>query len=228
MNGFVMCDHQEVLDRGEYICINCGLILGQEYVTSINYGTSLNITNTNHGLYLNICDILEKLHLSVVCYGEQVYEVVNKYLSNYKCNSELKIGAGIFHALSLNDIPYQINKIARLVCLDTNEYKKFFKLIQVFPQKNTIQNDEFELINLVLSEYEKSDIENISKKIKQFKCEYCSYSPITQIAGISYLYFKNCKKEKISLKSMCDSLLISQNSVYLYLKHPCIKNWVLK
>lgn len=223
-----MCDHQEVLDGGEYICINCGLILGQEYVTNNNYIKSRNITNTNHSLYLNICDILEKLHLSDVYYGEQVYEIVNKYLSNYKCNSELKIAAGIFHVLSLNNIPYQINKIARLVCLDTNEYKKLFKLIQVFPQKNTIQNDEFALVNLVLSEYEKSDIENISKNIKSLKCEYCSYSPITQIAGISYLYFKKCKKEKRSLKSLCNSLLISQNSVYLYLRHPCIKNWVLK
>ena len=41
------------------------------------------------------------------------------------------------------------------MCLGTNEYKKFIKLIQIFPQKNTIQNDEFELINLVLSEYKK-------------------------------------------------------------------------
>ena len=101
-------------------------------------------------------------------------------------------------------------------------------MIQVFPQKNSIQNDESELINLVLSNYEKKDIDCISKKVKSLKCKYCSYSPITQIAGISYLYFKNCKKEKISLKSLCDSLLISQNSVYLYLKHSCVKNWKIK
>ena len=27
-----MCDHVEVLDGGEYVCIKCGLVLGQEYI----------------------------------------------------------------------------------------------------------------------------------------------------------------------------------------------------
>ena len=29
MNGFIMCDHCEILDGGEYICKNCGLVLVQ-------------------------------------------------------------------------------------------------------------------------------------------------------------------------------------------------------
>jgi len=222
-----MCDHCEILDGGEYICKNCGLVLGQEYVSDNDYSKSINTINTNYDLYFNVCNILEKLHLSDVRYGEEVCEIVNKYLRNYKYTTELKIGASIFYVLSIREIPYQINKIARLVCLENNDYKKLFKLIQVFPQKNTIQNNEFELIDLVLSFLEKSDVVNISKKIKDLKCEFCSYSPITQIAGITYLYFKNCKKEKKSLKSLCNSLLISQNSVYLYLKHSCIKKLIL-
>ena len=227
MNGFIICDHCEVLDGGEYICKNCGLVLGQEYVSVNDYSKSINTINTNYDLYFNVCNILEKLHLSDVRYGEEVCEIVNKYLRNYKYTTELKIGASIFYVLSSREIPYQINKIARLVCLESNDYKKLFKLIQVFPQKNTIQKNEFELIDLVLSFLEKSDVVNISKKIKDLKCEFCSYSPITQIAGITYLYFKNCKKEKKSLKSLCNSLLISQNSVYLYLKHSCIKKLIL-
>ena len=31
---------------------------------------------------------------------------------------------------------------------------------------------------------------------KNLVCEFCSYSPITQIAGISYWYFKALMKQK--------------------------------
>ena len=223
-----MCDHLEILDKGEYICVKCGVVIGQEYVCFNEYVKPVNTVHKNSEVYLNICNILEKLHFSNISYSEEVYKTINKYLSNYKHRSELKIGAGIFYVLSLNDIPYQISKIATLVCLNSKDCKILFKLIQVFPQEKLVQNDEFELVNLVLSNYAKKDIDCISKNVKSLKCEYCSYSPITQIAGISYLYFKKYKKEKISLKSLCESLLISQNSVYLYLKHSCVKNWKIK
>ena len=222
-----MCDHLEILDNGEYICVKCGVVIRQEYLCSNGYVKPVNTIDKNSEVYLNICNILEKLHFSNVSYSDQVYKNINKYLSNYKHRSELKIGAGIFYVLSLNDIPYQISKIARLVCLNNKEYKILYKLIQVFPQSKLLQNDVFNLINLTLSNYEKKDIDCISKRVKSLKCEYCSYSPITQIAGISYLYFKKYKKEKISLKSLCESLLISQNSVYLYLKHSCVKNFLM-
>ena len=32
-----MCDHCEILDGGEYVCINCGVVLGQEYVYDNKY-----------------------------------------------------------------------------------------------------------------------------------------------------------------------------------------------
>ena len=27
-----MCDHEELLDSGEYVCIKCGVVLAQEYI----------------------------------------------------------------------------------------------------------------------------------------------------------------------------------------------------
>ena len=27
-----MCEHEELLDCGEYVCIKCGVVLGQEYI----------------------------------------------------------------------------------------------------------------------------------------------------------------------------------------------------
>ena len=228
MNAFTMCDHVEILDNGEYICSECGLVLGQEYVSVSTPTSSPRISPQNYNVYLNVCNILEKLYLNNTLYAIQVCESMNKYLSRCKHKEELKIGAGIFYTLSENNVSYQISKIARIVCLDKYDYKKFYKLIQYFPQTNTLHNDESQLVNLLLSNFPKKDIENITEKIQKLKCEYCSYSPITQIAGISYLYFKHCKNDKKPLKSICDLFLISPNSVYLYLKHSCVKNWILE
>ena len=33
INGFIMCDHEEILEYGEYICGKCGLVLGQQYIS---------------------------------------------------------------------------------------------------------------------------------------------------------------------------------------------------
>ena len=31
-----MYDHEEILDSGEYVCIKCGVVLGQEYIYEVN------------------------------------------------------------------------------------------------------------------------------------------------------------------------------------------------
>lgn len=224
-----MCDHCEILDGGEYVCINCGVVLGQEYVYDNKYSDIQIKNNKKHEMYISVYNILEKLNLNVI-YAEQVYNLVNKYLSNFKCKSELKIGASIFHVLSLNEVPYQINKISSLICMNINESKKLFKLIQIFPQKSIVPNDIHKLSEVLFCNniFDKKDTKYILKLIRELSCDYCSHSPITQIAGISYWYFKNYRTRKKSLKSICDSLSISQNSVHLYLKHPCTKSWTLK
>ena len=108
--------------------------------------------------------------------------------------------------------------------------KKLFRLYQVFPQQNILSNDICKLSEIVLSftEFKKLDKINILKLTSTLPCKYCSYSPITQIAGISYWYFKTQKKQKKSLKTICDCLLISQNSVYLYLNYSCVNKWIAK
>ena len=229
MSGCIMCDHSEVLDGGEYVCVKCGIVLGQEYVHGDEYSNLPNRKYENHELYINVCNILEKLNLNPV-YADQVYDLLNKYLSNFKCNCELKIGASIFYTLSLHEVPYQLNKISRLICTDINDTKKLFKLIQVFPQKSIVPNDIYRLAEDLFCSiaFNKQDKKKILKLIKDFSCDHCSYSPVTQIAGISYWYFKNYMRRKRSLKSICDHLLISQNSVHLYLKHPCTTSWTLK
>ena len=226
-NGFTMCDHRETVDCGEYVCIKCGVVLGQEYIYTNKVYEFPRHNKTKIDLHSNICNILDNLNLNISCYANDVYDLIDKYLSDFKCKNELKTGAAIFHILSLNGIPYQLNRISALLCTNINETKKLFKLIKIFPQENTLSNDISKLVEPLLNftNFEKIDKNEISRLITVLACKYCSYSPITQIAGISYWYFKTLKRKKIPLKYICDCLFISQNSVHLYLNHDCINTW---
>ena len=225
-----MCDHEEILECGEYVCIKCGLVLAQEYIYEDRLYEEPLDEIKRLDLYSNICNILANLNLNSVCQAKKVYELIDKYLSDFKCNIELKIGASIYYTLTLQGVAYQLNRISGLICSNITDTKKLFKLIQVFPQQNILSNDISKLAEPLMNftSFENSDKNNILRLISNFSCKYCSYSPITQIAGISYWYFKTHMKTKKSLKSICDSLLISQNSVHLYMNHACVNKWNLK
>ena len=92
----------------------------------------------------------------------------------------------------------QLNRISGLVCSNVNDSKKLFKLIQVFPQEHILSNNISKLAELLLSyaNFEREDKCKISQLTNTLVCKYCSYSPITQIAGISYWYFKVHMKQK--------------------------------
>ena len=229
-SGIIMCEHEEILHCGEYVCIKCGIVLGQEYIYDEQTPDLSKKKEKNMELHVNICNILDKLNLSNFCYSDKIYELIDKYLSNFKSSSELKIGASIYYVLSLNNIPCQLNRINGLLCLNSSETKKLFKLIQVIPQANIISNDIISLADFLLcqSNFNKEDRKNIFKLLEKHSCRDCSYSPVTQIAGISYWYLKKCVKKKRSLKTICDSFFISQNSVHLYLNHYCTKKWTLE
>ncbi len=225
-----MCDHEEILDSGEYVCIKCGIVSGQEYIYKDDLFKNQIHKNTDHGTYSSICNILDHLNLNTICYADKVNDLIDKYLSNFKCKSELKIGACIYYLLSSSDLACQLNRISGLVCSDINDSKKLFKLIQIFPQENISSNGISKLAELLLSytNFEKLDRCKILALTNTLVCKYCSYSPITQIAGISYWYFKVYMKQKKSLRTICNNLLISQNSVHLYLNHSCVYNWISK
>ena len=99
------------------------------------------------------------MNLNISCYANDVYDLIDKYLSDFKCKNELKVGAAIFHILSLNGVAYQLNRISVLLCSNICETKKLFKLIQVFPQENTLSNDISKLAKPVLNftNFEKVD-----------------------------------------------------------------------
>ena len=222
-----MCDHEEILDSEGYVCIKCGIVLGQQYIYEENsYNTQIN-RNKDIGIYSTINNILEHLQLYTPSYADEVNDLIDKYLSNLKCKSELKIGACVYYLISSSGLACQLNRISGLVCSNVNDSKKLFKLIQIFPQEHILSNNILKLAELLLSysNFERADRCKISQLTNTLVCKYCSYSPITQIAGISYWYFKVYMKQKKSLKSICNDFLISQNSVHLYLNHSCVNNW---
>ena len=100
--------------------------------------------------------------------------------------------------MTIDNIACHFNRISRLLCSNINDSKKLFKLYQVFPQQNILSNNITKLAEIVLSftTFEKLDKNNILRLLKVLTCKHCSYSPITQIAGISYWYFKIQKKTK--------------------------------
>ena len=96
-----MCEHEEALDCGEYVCVKCGIVIGQEYVSNER---SANISKNdlrNPELYIDICNILDTLNLNIFCYVEEVYNLIDNYLSNLKSKNEFKIGAAIFFTPNL-------------------------------------------------------------------------------------------------------------------------------
>ena len=157
----------------------------------------------------------------------KINDLIDKYLSNFRCKIELKVGACIYYILFAKGIPCQLNRISGIVCSNINDTKKLFQLIQTFPQQNISSNDTSILAEFLLSHsnFSKEDKDRILQLIDIYSCKFCSYSPVTQIAGISNIYFKEQVKQKKSLKTICNSFLISQNSVHLYLNHSCAKNW---
>ena len=193
-----MCDHEEILDSEGYVCIKCGIVLGQQYIYEENsYNTQIN-KNKDIGIYSTIYNILEHLQLNTPSYADEVNDLIDKYLSNLKCKSELKIGACVYYLISSSGLACQLNRISGLVCSNVNDSKKLFKLIQVFPQEHILSNNISKLAELLLSyaNFEREDKCKISQLTNTLVCKYCSYSPITQIAGISYWYFKVHMKQK--------------------------------
>ena len=193
-----MCDHEEILDSEGYVCIKCGIVLGQQYIYEENSNNIQINKNKDIGIYSTIYNILEHLQLNTPSYADEVNDLIDKYLSNLKCKSELKIGACVYYLISSSGLACQLNRISGLVCSNVNDSKKLFKLIQVFPQEHILSNNISKLAELLLSyaNFEREDKCKISQLTNTLVCKYCSYSPITQIAGISYWYFKVHMKQK--------------------------------
>ena len=59
-----MCNHEDLLDSGEYVCIKCGIVLGQEFIYEENSLNNQIKNNKDLGMYSSIFTNLEHLSSS--------------------------------------------------------------------------------------------------------------------------------------------------------------------
>ena len=78
------------------------------------------------GTYSSICNILDHLRLNALCYADEVDNLIDKYLINFKCKNELKIGACIYYLISSSGLTCQLHRFSGFVCLDINDSKHYF------------------------------------------------------------------------------------------------------
>ena len=134
-----MCDHEEILDSEGYVCIKCGIVLGQQYIYEENsYNTQIN-KNKDIGIYSTIYNILEHLQLNTPSYADEVNDLIDKYLSNLKCKSELKIGACVYYLISSSGLACQLNRISGLVCSNVNDSKNYLSQFKYFHKSTFYQ-----------------------------------------------------------------------------------------
>ena len=55
-----MCEHEELLDSGEFVCIKCGIVLGPEYIHQENTFQHKDIKPKDTCLYSSICTTLDQ------------------------------------------------------------------------------------------------------------------------------------------------------------------------
>ena len=106
-----MCDHDEILDSEGYVCIKCGIVLGQQYIYEEKfYNTQIN-KNKDIGIYSSIYNILEHLQLNTPSYADEVNDLIDKYLSNLTCKSVLKRGACIYYVISSSALACHLHRV---------------------------------------------------------------------------------------------------------------------
>ena len=102
-----MCDHEEILDSGEYLFLANGIVLGQEYIYEEKSFINQINKNKDLGTYSSTSNILEHLRLGTLCCVDEVNDNIHKYISNLKCKSELNIGACIYYLISSSGLAFQ-------------------------------------------------------------------------------------------------------------------------
>ena len=112
----IACEHEEVLDSGGYVCIKHGVVLDQEYIYGDNYSNEEIDGCIDHNSNSIICTILDNLYLTNLYFNNKINDWINKYLSNFRCKIESKIGACIYYLLFAKGIPRQLNRISGINC----------------------------------------------------------------------------------------------------------------
>ena len=76
-----MCEHEELLNNGEFVCIKCGIVLDQEYVHAEMFSSHNINTTENIGLNTNIYTILDHLKLDSLFCNEEIRDLIDYHVN---------------------------------------------------------------------------------------------------------------------------------------------------
>ena len=236
-----MCSHSEYIEdhsSGDIVCLTCGLILDRIFLSSQTKDFDYGSTYKDERLSKNLKEmdlqenIINFLHLTNIHFS--FYDEVQKYsrtlLSEFThFPISLIIASACFVTLSKTEHPITLSKLESLVCENKKDKKNLFKMVVCLQEPSIFPNLSSHVANSMLQGIDLNfqDIESIKKNMIQLKCEYCTYSPLTVVAGHTLLYLKN-KNRSDSLSKICFHVGVSKTSVYSFInrhRHKCVRNW---
>ena len=237
-----MCDHIEIIDdygTGDSVCKLCGLVLDKLYLQNVNsknikedMARSGNASIGSHDGVRSKIEVIDFMNMVNIhpSFEDEITinsEKLVKRFSHFP--HSLIIASAAFVALGKSDYPLSITRLENYVCINKRDKKNLYRMVVSLNQPNIQCNLSENIAQGILQGLNLSfyDIKTIKKNIITLKCEFCTFSPLTVIAGHAYLYLKKVENS-MSLANICLHLSVSKTSVYSYInskRHKCVSSW---
>ena len=236
-----MCLHNDTIDdysTGDVVCLICGLVLDKLFLSRESNNQSFvnltkdepfNKTNRENNLHESVSDFLTRTNIHA-SYLDDILKNVKQLLLRFShFPISLIIASACFVSLAKTEHPVALTKFESMVCESKRDKKNLFKMIVSIHEPSIYPNLSVHVANGMLQglPLSYSDVESIKKNIKELKCEFCTYSPMTVIASHTLLYIKS-KNQSTSLSEICLHIGVSKTSVYSFInkqRHICVKSW---
>ena len=236
-----MCSHGDYIEdytSGDVVCLICGLVLDKIFLrvdkkdldfSDQRQDKTISKKLKEKDLSDNLINFLHStnIHLS---YYDEILRNATTLLSNFTYfRLPLIIASACFVTLSKTEYPITLSKLENFVCENKRDKKNFFKMVVSLQEPSIFPNLSSHVANHMLQGLDLNfhDIESIKKNLTQLKCEYCTYSPLTEVAGHTILYLKS-KNNINSLSKICFHVGVSKTSVYSFInsqRHKCVQTW---
>lgn len=232
-----MCQHiNTVTDvhEGSIICIECGMVVDTLLLVNnieLRYFNKnildLNINNPTRDDIIKLLDVLQ-IHNSYISDIECLY---NQCKVNFRNIPNLFIIAGcLFIATVKHGLILPLPQLETRLQCNKQEQKYISKVVDFLTGHTMSMNDPCNMLEYTIKSLNLpyKTIATIKENIVQLKCDFCSFNPITIIAGHVYLHLKERDDKRLSVTDISSSLVASKNSVYKFInpsKHPCLHKW---
>lgn len=196
-----VCEHKnQIIDdhEGSYICLDCAKVLDNVYISSFEYN--------NFDLESNGVDTQENVISSEISHRLNIPNLnIKDEKNNIKSVSKLYLNA------NKNNFTVTLKEMSAVSGFSSKQIGKEIKNTVNILDISTLLEKYCKLLSLDYKSYSVIK-ENITKY------EQTGHNPLTIVGSHIYIHIKNVKKEKISMKKVCDTIGISSISIQRYLK----------